>query len=481
MHINRYKKQLSNLYLLTLMKKFLYLPFLVLMLFACQEQDIESPTIPVQDAVAVATRPLLPGDPNLDPNWNWENDEWIVYLSDISGRVSSPLSYVNPFFNDPVYGDAIPSRRDLSAADGWMLVARDFGTPTKAPRVPYILLYNRYRGLLRVGALRTADLPTTLQSTTLKFQNNSIAPPLFRFTGETEQFATTRSGSLRWMISEFNVQGYSSSINQQAQFIVNIEEVTEQLIELKVGGTIEGEAQPKPSKKSKFLKANKTAYKVTSYTSKAWDKIKEKGDFNFKNVVSALTGVATGNPLALLNGAAGIIDSFTSSGKAPTYNISLKADLSADGTIVSSTPRATIEVYLQNNAIHNSQPRALRSIPWGVMNYTGNTLLYLQRVVTCGERSGCTKDQISTRAGFFDNILVINPAIANDIATIEAGWILSGQSSVAFRSLSSFKSSGFRRDYSPGSSTGRPTGIGIRLTFKNGDVVYNRIPTLVTG
>ncbi len=453
------------------MKKLLYLPFLVFMLFACQEQDIESPTIPIQDAVATI-RTLPPGDPNLDPNWNWENSAWNIRFSNINGSVSPPVSTINPFFNDPIYGNGDPNKMDMRAADGWMLVARDFGTPTAASRIPYIILYNRYRGLLRVCAFKTSEINESYQSTTLSFENSTTAPQLFRFTGETEQVATTVSGNQQWMVTEFNLQGYNASINQQARFVITYRGVTTHSIKLEGGGTIDGVAQPKPSSKSAVSSAAGIAYKVTSHTSKLWDKLPDLGKRTFKNIVTALT---TKNPFTVLNSAAGIIDSFSSSGKAPTYNISLKADLALDGTMVSTSPRGAAQIYLQNNAINANQPKALRSIPWGVMNYSSGVPIYFERVVTCGERSGCTKDRFSTRTGFFDNILVINPAIANDVATIEAGWILTSQNSVTFLSLASFKS-GFNRDYNPGSSTGRPTGVGVKLTFKNGDVVYNRFP-----
>lgn len=461
------------------MKKILYAPFLIALLFSCQELEEDvSPSIPVQDALA--TRPLLPGDPNLDPNWNWESSTWVVRFSSINGTVSSPISIVNPFFNDPIYGNADPSKIDMRAADGWILVARDFGTPTSAPRIPYILLYNRYRGLLRVCAFKTSEIGESYQSTTLSFDNSTAAPPLFRFTGETAQIATTESGNQRWMVTEFNLQGYSASINQQARFIVTFRGVTTHGLTLEGGGTIDGVAQPKPSSKS--FDPVKSTYKVTSHTSKFWDKLKDLGGITFKNAVKTVTG----NPLAVLNAAAGIIQGFTSAGKAPTYNLSLEAKLALNGTMVSTSPRGAVEVYLQNNAVHSNQPRALRSIPWGVMNYSGSVPLSQKRVydVCYGEEFGpkfCPpQDRITTTSGFFNTILVINPAIASEVAKTEVGWILHGQNSVKFTSLSDFKITPFRRDYSPSTITGRPVGVGVRITFKNGDVVYNRIPVRIT-
>ena len=468
------------------MKKFLYVPFLVLMLFACQEQEIEAPTIPVQEQEieaptipvqdGIANRPLLPGDPNLDPNWNWESSAWIVHFSNIDGTISSPINIVNPFFNDLIYGNADPSKIDMRAADGWMLVARDFGTPASAPRIPYILLYNRYRGLLRVCAFKTLEIGESFQSTTLSFDNSTTAPPLFRFTGETEQIATTESGNQEWMVTEFNLQGYSVSINQEARFIVTFGGVTH---DFETGGA----AQPRPSSKS----AIGTTHKVTSHISKLWDALPELGERTFKDIVKNISK----NPFSVLDAAAGVIQGFTSAGKAPTYNLSLEAKFALSGTMVSTSLWGTVPIYLQNNANHSNQPRALRSIPWGVMNYTNSVPLSEKLVDGCSGTEGgtsmedsmriiCLKDRVTTQPGFFDNILIINPTIVSDVATTEAGWILDRQNSVSFAPLSTFRSRGFSRDYEPG-GIGKPVGVGVRITFKNGDVVYNRIPVRVIG
>ena len=460
------------------MKKLFYLSFVTLVLFSCENQDNVAPSIPVQDGIA--TRPLLPGDPNLNPNWSWESDFWVFYFSSPGGSISEPIEKINPFSNDPVYGNAVPSKRDMEASEGWMLVARDFGTPTSAPRIPWIMLYNRYRGLLRVCALRTTEFSTTYQRTNLSFDNSVAAPNLFRFLDESEQFATTYEGSHEWMVSEFNLQAYEPTINQQARLIVSFQEVTVHDVFIEAGGTIDGVAQPKPSKKS----AIGDVYKISSYSSKFWDKLPELGNRTFKNIVKTIQK----NPFALTSAASGIINGLTSAGKAPTYNISLDVDLSLTGTIKSSTPRGRIEVYLRDDAINSSQPKALQSIPWGVMNYNRKVPLTIEEFFSGGgggeegENDQFLMERIRTPSGFFNNLLVINPAISNDIASIEAGWIMNERNNVNFRSLANFKSAGYYSEVQPGTpgSTIRPAGVAVRITYNNGDFVYNRIPVQYT-
>ncbi|TRX54828.1 hypothetical protein FNH22_18920 [Fulvivirga sp. M361] len=453
------------------MKKLFCFCFIVLALSACENQENVTPYIPVQDGIA--TRPLLPGDPNLNANWNWEGSQWTVYFRGANGNVSPAVNTVNPFFNDPVYGNADPAKIDMRASDGWMLVARDFGTPNDAPRIPWIIIYNKYRGLLRVCALKTSELLTTYQSTELSFDNSVTVPDLFLFVDETEQFATTKSGSQEWMVTEFNLQAYDASVHRQARFVMNFREVATHNVNLEGGGTIDGVAQPKPSKKS----VSGTVYKVTSHTSKFWDKLPELGERTFKNIVKNIAK----NPFAITSAAAGIIDALTGSGKAPTYNISLKADLSLDGTISLTTPRGAVEVYLRNDAVHSNQPRALQSIPWGVMNYSDAAQINQRRLIL-GPNRDDIRIEVKTPNGFFNNILILNPAISNDVVNIEAGWILKFKNNVVFRPLSQFQSIGFNGLYevgSPGLSS-LPEGVAVRITFANGDFVYNRFPVRYT-
>ncbi len=451
------------------MKKLLYLPALFATLLACreQEQDVITPEVPEPKVVAFPTpttslnRLLLPGDPNLDLNWDWEETAWYLYFQNQEGGMSWEVSSINPFYNDGIYGNDDPTRIDIRATDGWMLVARDFGTPTAAPRIPYAVFYNRYRGLLRVCALRTTDSFITHQTTSLSFEDTTVASPLLRFVSETEQMATSKIGPLAWIVSEFNVQGYSASVDQQARFTLHFREEVRYDMHLADGSTIEYVVQPKPSRRSFNL--TEGTFGISSYSSRRWDLLGEIGGANFKKAISAL-GPIQEDPLTLTNAMGGALESFTSAGLGPNYNLSLGARNVLRGMLGSEVYLGTVSIYLNQDVEDANQPKALQTIPWGVMNYTEAVSLYAGQA---------NKNQVSTLPGFFDNILLINPAIANEVATIEAGWILSNVDEVAFAPLRKFKSVGFV------GSSNYPIAVGVRLIFNNGDVVYNRVPVQV--
>ncbi|WKN45083.1 hypothetical protein [Tunicatimonas pelagia] len=466
------------------MKKLPYFAFFILVLFSCREQELSDPSVPVQDGKAL--RPIPPNDPNSQPDWNWESN-WIVRYQPIGSSLVT-INTVNPFFYNPIFGHADANLVDMRASEGWMLVARDFGTSTWAPPIPYIVLYNRYRGLLRVCALRTSDLTTNEQITEISFDTTVPAPDLFRFTGQSKQIAVTTaregtsSGALEWMISEFNVQGYVPSINRNARFIIKFKEAQNYRFESEGDINLAGTAQAKPSGNSLVG----GIYKVSDITSKVWDKLPEYGKGEFFNAVKSLTKKS---PLTVLNAAAGLINSFTGGGKAPDYNISLKGNMSLDGTLSLSTPRGTVPIFLRGDATHNNQPRAVQDIPWGVMNYKGNTKIIKEYFMDQpgGEEGGGEDDdnlkiRYRTKSGFFNDILVVNPAIASDISKIEVGWIMSRQHSVRFMLLHIFQGSGFYRETSTDAYPPPkvPQGVAVRITFNNGDIIYNRFPVQYT-
>ncbi|MBL7996828.1 T9SS type A sorting domain-containing protein [bacterium] len=105
---------------------------------------------------SILSRAMAPGDPNLDPNWDWTVD--ISY--DLYGIVNQGIAYYPgqklPYFtlsgstSGLNVGESADNYRDFRRSDGWILLHRDFGTPTSAPNVIHYVLYNRYRGVMRV-------------------------------------------------------------------------------------------------------------------------------------------------------------------------------------------------------------------------------------------------------------------------------------------------------------------------------------------
>lgn len=85
-------------------------------------------------------------DPNNDPNWSWLSEPaWKLYPATLP--VGSYIQPNNPFYQSGI-GAAV---YDNLPEDGWILIQRDFGTTTRqVSPTPYLILYNKYQGLLRI-------------------------------------------------------------------------------------------------------------------------------------------------------------------------------------------------------------------------------------------------------------------------------------------------------------------------------------------
>lgn len=463
------------------MKKLLTMLSLIF-LFGCAEEEFESlepidesefiPPVEVKKKGSTSVRIMPAGDPNLNPNWNWEGSEWTVWFRNLSGTISDAIGTVNPFYDISavsIFGNADPAKIDIRASDGWILVARDFGTPTAAPRSPWIMLYNKYRGLLRVCVYKTSELPDSHQTLTLSFDSSVPAPGLFIFT-EDQQIAYSEAPNQQWMVGEFNLQGYDPSIPQQARLQVNIQGVAETLSYQEGGITLTGVAQPKP----KPLGIS-NLFDIASYSSKLYDKLPDFGNDTFKNIVKGLT------KSELLGAAGGLFKSFTSSGKSPMYNISLEGSISLRGTMTQTLPLRSFGVYLRTDANNSGQYKALNDISWGVMSYKRP----IEVTTTVGGYYYDPNTGIPFRRNSsiciapleLGNVMEYNPSLSSSRSKIEAGFVIHGRDEIQFSPLINFLFGSANCASIQGSAyPPLVLAMAVRITYQNGDVVYNRIP-----
>lgn len=104
----------------------------------------------------VLNRAMAPGDPNLDPNWDWTLDITYDLYGIVNQGIASYPGQKLPYFTlsgstaELNVGESTDNYRDFRKSDGWVLLHRDFGTPSSAPNVIHYVLYNKYRGVMRV-------------------------------------------------------------------------------------------------------------------------------------------------------------------------------------------------------------------------------------------------------------------------------------------------------------------------------------------
>lgn len=206
-------------------------------------------------------------------------------------------------------------------------------------------------------------------------------------------------------------------------------------------------------------------------------------DVTFQNAVKA----AAKNPFAIASAAGGIINSLIGSKKAPTYQITLEGEIALEGEMSLTTTRGSIAVYLRHDAVNQGQYKALQTIPWGVVNYTNGGVPLATKFLRIRNWYVRWWDyELYSPRGFERNLLVFNPAIKNDVAKTQIAWVYPKKDDLQFRQTSPTTDfPEYRYEISvPGSDhdprmndhPDKPRGVGVMVTFKNGDQIYNRVP-----
>ncbi|MFQ3609660.1 MAG: hypothetical protein SNJ55_13580 [Chloroherpetonaceae bacterium] len=96
-------------------------------------------------------QPNNPNDPNTDPNWDWRTPLFNIWFQNEIGTFSSNIA--TPI---TAQGNFWSGLHDNKPEDGWVLLARDFGSQqfplnyfNQSSESTWFILYNKYRGLLR--------------------------------------------------------------------------------------------------------------------------------------------------------------------------------------------------------------------------------------------------------------------------------------------------------------------------------------------
>lgn len=468
------------------------LVLLVLIVSSCKkEQQIpkETALFSRSNSKLTSSRPLNPGDPNLDATWDWTQHSWTAYFNNANGSVGS-VTTLNPFIDgaQKVYGNVDVSKADMYPANGWMLVSRDFGTPTEANAYPFLLLYNKYRGILRVCVLRTYDVQSSYQQITLSYATNTTYPKFFLYSStkppyawtveypanpvntqssEYKQTAVTFAGVQQWMIADFDVSGYSAAFNENTSFNIGVSEVAQSDVVLNGNIQLDGTAQPQAAGGPSALGIIKNAESFYAKTAEGVAKV-------LKIPETDAAGRIAGGGALFLKSILGLITGFSGGESAVPYNIKLKGTINQTGSIKLTSPKTSFSVYLKP-LTGSVAYRAVQNIPWGVFYLeTANAVVEEVTHYTWvtdeygypGEVYDGFSRSVKFNPNFFANSLVINPAIANDVASVEAWGANTG---VDFVPVSVFDQAerliwAAKNEY--------PLQLGVKITFNNGNIVY---------
>lgn len=355
-----------------------------------------------QTPLNMPPRSMVAGDPNLDPNWPF----WVDQVPEIYFYSMGQVLNANrdnslrlPYFT---YGTASyngnPNAADVLPEDGWVLVLRDFGTPASAPPYPHFMLYNKYRGILRLFYLNAQQQKMQQYSATIKFMDSNSA--LMTFNSKEKCFlkdydstlSLTTFGSIPqfgWGHFDFILTGYDPSLSSKpyAAFDVKINAIETSHLSLngRIEGTIDqviGSTPPSFSKSDgeraqDALKQGVSYYKAYKDASDGLvatvNNPENKNEWWIGAATTLASSFLTGGTAPMIAGAVGFVSSFIGGGsKQPPMvpmNFKAKLGLEATGSLETTTWLTSPGFHLNYTPNPPSDQRVpLSPIPWGIFN-----------------------------------------------------------------------------------------------------------------
>jgi hypothetical protein len=184
-------------------------------------------------------RVMSAANDNRDPYWDWTVNS-LYTLETTSGTFTSIRL---PYYSNqgPAAAELnVAGDRDIYPADGWVLLLRDFGPGTA---LPFFILYNKYRGIMRLFYFSTIPQSFTKAVCHLRFQqpgSTAKTTACFSLSDTKEAFYqgydTNRSiiaiGKVQWhqwCYLDFDVSGYDSNVasKNDPTFVFEINGITE--------------------------------------------------------------------------------------------------------------------------------------------------------------------------------------------------------------------------------------------------------------
>lgn len=353
-------------------------------------------------------------DENRNPLWKWyENTNYtFVTYSGTYTNVKLPFfASEGPcaeYFN-------YSTNKDMYPVDGWVLVLRDFGTV----ELPYFVLYNKYRGILRFFYWSTLETGYSHAVGKLSFQNNSNTLGFFTLTnkdvtlgnynakGATSVVSINKIMQHQWCWFDFDLSGYDPSVITKTDptLILEITGVTETSLVVKgdISFSYDNISVAKNGSSGGFNNVINGA--ISNYTDiakrfrnindaqaeyKKWANLTENSTKWYAQIINVAANGASGDFIKSLASIASIVNyaigggSSSAASQAPLLK---RGDIELKGTLTTNEPRfiktirvpGSIHADPTNDAISNILP--LYDVPLGLYNLAVQPVIELNDYV----------------------------------------------------------------------------------------------------
>jgi hypothetical protein len=462
-------------------------------------------------------RYLPAGDPNLNPAWDWtvSGAGHTMYYS-TNGSLPIQLNNVQlPFFTSghPLATD----QKDMYPADGWMLVYRDFGTPTSAPAMPFFALYNRYKGTLRFMYYNATSAAYSAYRAELSFRSTTSTAGLMTFTdtvkstladydrAKQDDFMGRMAINQGWAWADFTLFGYDPSAHPDAKLHLELHGLDIGQVQLEgqlnLNQVIDS-SSPSTSNTNAFstllgaYNAGHKYYKdVNAQKAALAARVKKEKDNPAADpwwVATAETFLASGvvSAAPYIGAMIGFVKFFMGgkSGPARREPMNFQGALTMTGQIVTAQQIDMGDFALSTGPQAPDFYRPVQTIPWGVFNLTQPPTLLVSNYTT-----GCYDDygrilycQESADYALAPPSYVLNPNAGVTLKSVKTAFIYgnlgpssfvdSSQLTDSYYYYQAWCSDYYSYNYPCGQEQvwgGNPQTVGLELTFEiNGQPLY---------
>ncbi len=379
------------------------------------------------------------------PTFNWETVDW---MPTPNGQQQISVPWIGQGSIASIYPPDVVN--DYKKIDGWEMIYNTFDANSQGPLVnPYFMLYNKYRGILRIYLYTTTQfvLPSTYlqdginiisnkQSNILNFLGNDIVDISQNKNIYSQMQPKPLDGSLplasnKWYMLQYEL-AYDPSIKtlnndeMKLSWFTNFYGVTDAKFHGEINGSITGSIGS--SQGNNFFSALGNLGKVSGeiVLSALGSNFIEKNTINsyygtnhlklptniFKNMTkginSALSAATSNLPGSIVNVFSGIVGG-SSAGQ--TVNLKFNADITLNGELTNhgSFPSSPTVVYLPGTNIPSSAQGyiPLYNKPLGVYYLNAKPKIGKKRTIEV-EREGSPREGFTMITTYIDKIIKYN-------------------------------------------------------------------------
>jgi hypothetical protein len=318
--------------------------------------------------------------------------------------------------------------------DGWMMVDSDLGGPDHAREFPYFVLYNKFRGVLRVMVFNT-DIQTDFNCYLgeLKFNNpNDGTSPIFTFSAYPKCFLNDYNGSIvekninasvtrgNWLCCDFVAAGYDPDLASKRLLLeftlhaIRLEVTrtsSEGILEIQqiLEGTSPTGVAMMGSALGDWINSKLSGYATYPDENRAAEAVRgaqsRTGQPWLASVVSAAAG--TTGLGAIASGLVGALTSYLGGGSSQRtpMNFTGKVSLVSKGTVACDKYLCSFTIPLGKHTNTFLAGENVATVPWGVFNLEAQPMVFDQ--ITPDPRGGFNHVLMLDN----DPRVLVNPAI----------------------------------------------------------------------